>query len=184
MLTACTGPVRHASPRRVPAMQPLCSGRGCGSCCLAPRPAPPRGRHVAVLASVLCPAYLIHTSHLLTASLALLLHQSPFILFPLRKNTPIVIGRRGLSLTKQGGGLCHWRKALNVPMMPPSLLHGVVAPGRARAGRGGAGSGCTICGHPLCWQPSSPSITVIQRLVLGVQMSLQMPGAPRTRSSN
>lgn len=62
-------------------------------------------------------------------------------------------------------------------------------PGGAKAGRGSArraGGGHTICGRPLCWQPSSPSMAAIQLLVLSVQMSFQMPSAlpTHTRSGN
>lgn len=65
------------------------------------------------------------------------------------------------------------------------LLHGSgsLAPRRSEAGRGGGQGGQRahhLC-RPLCWQPSSPCIAVIQRLVLGVQMSFQMPSAPLTK---
>lgn len=58
------------------------SGRGGeGWCFLAPHPFPLSCRNAAVLTSVLCHGCLIHTSHLLTASQALLRHQPPLILF-------------------------------------------------------------------------------------------------------
>lgn len=71
-----------------------------------------------------------------------------------------------------------------VPPMPPAWQGGPQEKRRLEGSAGRAGSGRTICGRPLCWQPSSPSIAAIQRLVLGVQMSFQMPSAPRPRSSN
>lgn len=64
------------------------------------------------------------------------------------------------------------------------LLHisGSVAPRSEAGGAGGQGGQWAhhLC-RPLCWQPSSPCIAVIQRLVLGVQMSFQMPSAHRTK---
>lgn len=63
--------------------------------------------------------------------------------------------------------------------MPPAWCGGP----QEERGLGGAGRAHHLR-PPLCWQPSSPCIAVIQCLVLGVQMSFQMPSAPRTRSSN
>lgn len=60
---------------------------------LAPHAFPLGCGNVAVLASLLCRGCLIHTSHLFTACQALLRHQPPFILFPLKKITPVMIGR-------------------------------------------------------------------------------------------
>lgn len=62
------------------------------------------------------------------------------------------------------------------------LLRGSVAPGGAGAGgREGRQAAARHLCRPLCWQLSSPCTTAIQRLVLGVQMSFQMPSAPHTK---
>lgn len=96
----CTLP--HASASLASVFAGHSGRRAEGWCSLAPRPFPLGCRKAAVLASVLCHGCLIHASHLLTASQALLRHQPPFILFSLRKITAMVMGTRGLSLAKQG----------------------------------------------------------------------------------
>lgn len=68
--------------------------------------------------------------------------------------------------------------------MPPAWLRG---PQEERGLGGAGGQGGQRAHHlcrPLCWQLSSPCIAVIQSLVLGMQMSFQMPSAPTQRSSN
>lgn len=54
-----------------------------------------------------------------------------------------------------------------MPRCAPIPSHGVLAPRRSAGWEGwpwaGRAAGGTICGHPLCWQPSDPSIAVIRR---------------------
>lgn len=68
----------------------------------------------------------------------------------------------GWPLTLEGSAECP-------PGSPfPPTWHG--SPQEEQEGCG-AGRRHTICGRPLCWQQSSPCVAVIQRLVLGMQMS-------------